>query len=141
MRMNFATSLLAGVLLAAVLVVASSYGQGPAATLAPEYTTVGSTRATTQTMTATSLSTTTQAAGSISIPSTVSGLTTSASENYTFNGAAQSSVSSLSASLGGPPSSLAALVKQPTSIPLLLLPVALAIILGLALYKGSNSED
>ena len=147
MRMSFATGLLAGVVLAALLVVASSYGQGPTSALGPLYTTAGKSQAVTQTLTTTSSSTSVQTpVGSINIPSSVSSLTTaststSASGNYTFGGAAQSAVSSLSASTSGPPSSLAVLVKQPMSIPLILIPVAFAAILGFACYRTSKPED
>lgn len=145
MRMNFATGLVIGVLFASVLVLASTVSQGPSL-LGPHLPSAGTvqyTEATTTTVTSSS----TAASASVTNPASVSNLTLSTSSTgagyVNFSGAtSQSAVSSLSSSVNGrAPSSLAAIVNNPSQSLLLLLPVALAFVLGIAFYKTSSLGD
>ncbi len=151
MRMNFATGLVIGVLLASALVLASTVSQGPSL-LGPQVPSAGTvyyTAATTTTVTSSS----TAASASVTNPAAVSNLTLSTISATTtsstgagyinFSGASsQSAVSSLSSSVNGrAPSSLAVIANNPSQSLLLLLPVALAFVLGIAFYKNSSLGD
>jgi len=144
MRLNLASGAVAGVLLASLLVLASSGFSGPstAGPLRSAGGLVQYTTAQTVTMTASSTSTATQTgAGSVNIPSAVSGLATSTTTVSTTSTTAAFQAIGVSASTSEAQSSLATLVRQPTSIPLVLVPVILALVVGLVLFRVTRQED
>ena len=142
MRMNFATGLLVGVLLAAVLVVGSGFNQGPAL-LQPEFSIAATTTQVTTISSTTTASSSSQAAGAASAPSASSNLSASVGSLITSASNAQASTSYFFGPpvSGQPPSSLAVLVKQPTVIPWLLLPVVLALALGFVLFRTTRPKE
>jgi len=142
MRMRFASGLIVGLLLASLTIIASSGIQGPSSS-GPSAPTGGLPQFTsTATETITSSSTTTAAAAVIS-PAPVSNITRSS--GFTGNGlsstASQSAASLQLTSTGRPPSSLAVIVNEPVQSLILLLPIALAIALGLVIRRTSAPRD
>lgn len=151
MRMNFATGLAIGVLLASVLVLASTVSQDPSL-LGSHVPSAGTVQYTAATTTVTSSSTTASSSVTNPVPvsnltlSTISATTTSSTgagySGFSSSGTSQSALSSLSSSVNGrAPSSLAVIVNNPSQSLLLLLPVALAFVLGIAFYKTSSVGD
>ena len=149
MRVNFATGVIVGILLASLAVIASSGYSGPSALgpFAPAMqTAVQSISAATTTTTASS-STTTSTAVINAIPArnltgSVAPTVTTFTSTTSQSGAGFSSLASaLPSSPGRPPSSLAVIANNPFGSLLLLLPVAFAIVLGLAFYRVSRTAD
>lgn len=146
MRVNFAAGIVVGLLFAAFLVFASSGLSGPS-TFAPVRATGGLVQYTatqTVTSTATSTSSSTLAAGVVNVApfsnktsSSGAGSSTSTSSILVPQATSTYSVSGTTR----PPSSLAAISGEPFQSWFLLLPVALAALLGLVLYRTSGSRD
>lgn len=157
MRLNFATGLLAGVVLASVLVVGFSYPQGGSAvglmfvpaSAGEQATSVTSTitlSSTSQVVASTSTSTSSslisQGAASVAI-STRSNLTSTVAagnSSASLNGALSTVRFSFVPAVQSP-SSLAAMVDQPGRIPLLLVPVLIALVLGFVIFRTSKQKE
>lgn len=142
MRTNFATGLIGGVLLASVLILAFSAAQGQS-NLRPQSATGGIVLYTSEATATTTVSSTTTALVPAFTAGLGSNLTNSvqSTTSSVTNSVAESLSGLATASPARPASSLAVVASQPLQSLLLLLPIAFAVILGLAFYKTSAPED
>ena len=138
MRVNFGTGLVVGVLFASLLVVASGGAHAPSV-FGPALQTAGNVQYTSAETATTTMSSTT-ASSTLGVPNALSNLSSSAT-SITEAATAQAGAGFSMASSVQLPSRLAAIEGNPSQVPFLLLPVALAVALGLALYLGSKPAD
>ncbi len=141
MQVRFSIGILAGILLASVIVFGSSYASSPpSAGSAQGLSASGQSRTTA--VTATASSTTSQATVASVQASLANVTSTSSSAGAGTNSAlVTNSLNYLSTSAVPRASSLAAILDRPGEAPLLLVPVIGALLLGLTLYRLSAHKD
>lgn len=138
MRVNFGTGLIVGVMLASALIVASS-GAHSSPVMGPTLPTGGLVQYTAAKTETTTASSSTSASLTVSNPAALSNISSSVTNSV--GATSQSGAGFSSATLAQPPSLLASIEDNPSRAPLLLLPVALAVALGLAFYLRSKPAE
>lgn len=142
MRLNFAAGLVVGVLLASVIVLGTTYSQGPSRP-APEFTVAATTTVATTSSSTTTASSTSQVTSVPAAVAPTSNLSASLGglQSSISNAATQGTSAFVAGTEVQPPSSLAVVARQPALIPLLLMPILLALGLGFVLYRATRQEE